>query len=363
MKEIQLTKQLPVINMNYEEVRNSLEATISKYKGLVVTEEALKDCKATQKELSKIKTTLDKYRIAIKKEMLVPVTAFEKQCKELVGMVADAEVPIKEGILIFDNQTRQKKAEWAETVLEDTILKYNLQEEYRKQIDISHITINLSNSKKSIEEEIETKVKTLAVAQQLEEDRKNNCYEVIKATLETVNPTLTIPFIAEDFNKFVEMGWEVSQIIREINNRVDMIKKTEADLKAKEEARILKAKEEEEKRILKLKQDEEARILKAKEDEEARILYIEKQEEEKRLAATKEIREKAIQEERERLEIEKKAHIEEIKNKVVDVEFKEVEDQFYLNLEIVSNKDKLVLFKKFLLENEIEYKVLDQKRV
>lgn len=352
MKEIQLTKQLPIINMNYEEVKNSLEATINKYKGLVVTEEALKDCKATQKELSKIKTTLDKYRIAIKKEMLVPVTEFEKQCKELVGMVADAEAPIKEGILIFDNQTRQKKAEWAETVLEDTILKYNLQEEYKKQINISDITINLSNSKKSIEEEIETKVKALAAAQQLEEDRKNNCYEVIKATLETVNKDLSIPFVTEDFNKFVEMGWEVSQIIREINNRVDMIKKTEADLKAKEEARIIKAKEEEERRILKIK-----------EDEQARILFLEKQEEEKRLAAAKEIREKAIQEERQKVEEEKKANIQEIKNKIMDVEFKEVADQFYINLEIVTEKEKAIAFKKFLVENNIEFKLVDQRKI
>lgn len=49
MKEIQINKELPVIKMNFEEVKGSLQETMKKFEGIIVTEESLKDCKATQK--------------------------------------------------------------------------------------------------------------------------------------------------------------------------------------------------------------------------------------------------------------------------------------------------------------------------
>ncbi|MDB1932944.1 DUF1351 domain-containing protein, partial [Clostridium tertium] len=38
MKEIVVNTQLPVISMNYEEVKLSIEESLKKYKGIVVTE-------------------------------------------------------------------------------------------------------------------------------------------------------------------------------------------------------------------------------------------------------------------------------------------------------------------------------------
>ena len=59
MKNLQVNKVLPVINANFEEVKVSLIETMEKYKGIVVTEDGLKDCKATQKDLAKIRNDID----------------------------------------------------------------------------------------------------------------------------------------------------------------------------------------------------------------------------------------------------------------------------------------------------------------
>jgi len=96
MKEIVLNKQLPIINMNYEEVKASLIETTEKYKGIVVTEEGLKDCKATQKELAGVRNKIDDYRKAIKREMEKPIKSFEGQCKELIGLVESLSLTISE---------------------------------------------------------------------------------------------------------------------------------------------------------------------------------------------------------------------------------------------------------------------------
>lgn len=332
MKEIQLEKQLPIISMNFEEVKNSLEATISKYQGLVVTEQGLKDCKATQKELNKVKTTLDKYRLSVKKEMLVPVTEFENQCKELIGLVAAAETPIKQGILLFDNMKKQEKAESAEVVLDETILSYKLNDFYKSKIDISDITINLSNSKKSIQEEIETKVKALATEQKAEEDRKQNCIDVMKATLESANKDLSVPLEQQQFEFLLEKGSDVAEIVREINSTVSLIKKTELDLKIREEKRIK---------------------------------LIELKEENKRLAAEKDIREKAIEEERERVAIQEPKKVKEeplATNEYVPVN-SQLEQLYSITLEIITDKDKAIAFKKFLQDNNINFLINSQYKI
>lgn len=332
MKEIQLEKQLPVINMNFEEVKNSLQATINKYSGLVVTEEGLKDCKATQKELSKVKTTLDKYRLSVKKEMLVPVTEFENQCKELIGLVAAAETPIKQGILLFDNMKKQEKAEWAETILEETMFKYNLDDFYKLQIDISDITINLSNSKKSIQEEIEGKVKALATEQKQEEERKQNCIDVMKATLESANKGLTVPLEQQQFDFLIEQGSDVTKIVKEINSRVELIKRTERELKEKENLRIEQIKLDAEK---------------------------------KRLQDQKDIREKAIAEERERAAIQEPIKIQEkppATNEFVPIN-SQFEQLYSITLEIITDKDKAIAFKKFLQDNNINFLINSQYKI
>lgn len=333
MQNIQIIeKQLPVINMNFEEIKNSLQATISKYEGLVVTEQGLKDCKATQKELSKIKTTLDKYRLSVKKEMLVPVTEFENQCKELIGLVAAAEGPIKQGILLFDNMKKQEKAEWAEVVLDETILSYKLNDFYKSKIDISDITINLSNSKKSIQEEIETKVKALATEQKQEEERKQNCIDVMKATLESANKDLTVPLEQQQFDFLIEQGSDVAQIVKEINSRVELIRRTERELKEKENLRIEQ---------------------------------IKLNEERKRLQDQKDIREKAIAEERERAAIQEPKNIQEkppTTNEFVSIN-SQLEQLYSITLEIITDKNKAIAFKKFLQDNNINFLINSQYKI
>ena len=69
MKEIEVKKRLPIILMNFNEVKSSLEDTMDKYRGIIVTEENLKKCKTTQKDLAKLRRGIDEYRKNVKKEI------------------------------------------------------------------------------------------------------------------------------------------------------------------------------------------------------------------------------------------------------------------------------------------------------
>lgn len=136
MKELEVKKQLPVITTNFEDVKTYLTENLEKYKGIVVTEEGLKDCKATQKELAGFRNAIDGFRKSTKKEVLVPVTEFEIQCKELEKLISDVETPIKEGITVFDNIRREEKKTKALEFIAESVQAHQLSEKYAKRLTV-----------------------------------------------------------------------------------------------------------------------------------------------------------------------------------------------------------------------------------
>ena len=227
MKEITVESKLPVIKINFEEVKASLQETISKYEGLVVTEEGLKDCKMMQKELASLRNKIDSHRKGLKKEMEQPIKAFEGQCKELIQLIVEAENPIKEGISVFDDKRRLEKVKQAEEYLVAKINKMDLADRYKAKISISDITINLSNTMKSIKEDIDQRIALLQHEQEEEIKRRIELKETIEVTLDSVNKTIKTPLQYSDFERYINMNWTISEVVREINQRAEIIRRAE----------------------------------------------------------------------------------------------------------------------------------------
>lgn len=227
MKEIVLNKQLPIINMNFEEVKASLIETTEKYKGIVVTEEGLKDCKATQKELAGVRNKIDDYRKAIKREMEKPIKSFEGQCKELIGLVEDAEKPIKDGILIFDNKRRDEKKLKALELINECVQALGLEEKYASRLTVLDKYLNLNGSVKSVREDIELRGNMLKNEQSMEKAKYEMLKGTIETTLESINKTIKTPLKYEDFKKYIDFGWDAARIIKEINDRAELIREAE----------------------------------------------------------------------------------------------------------------------------------------
>ena len=236
MIDIKLEKQLPVVQINFDEVKASLISGSEKYRNLVVTEENLKDCKIMQKELSSTKKDLDTYRKDIKKEMLIPVTKFENQCKELIGLVVDVENPIKESILVFDDKAREVKREIAQEHINKLTTDLVLNDKYGSQLIVTSEYTNVNMSVKKIKEDIEKRASLLQ--QEMNQEAEN--LQIIKDTIKSVNTGIDVKMDIEDFKMIIESD-PISMVIRAINNRAERIKDNE--LKAVED-RKLKAEKE-----------------------------------------------------------------------------------------------------------------------
>lgn len=223
MKELEVNKQLPVISTNFEEVKSSLVASMDKYKGIVVTEESLKDCKATQKELAGLRNKIDGYRKAIKKEVLAPVTEFESKCKELEKLIIDVENPIKEGINVFDNKRREEKRTKALEYITESVQVHKLNEKYAKRLTVLDKYLTLTGSLKSIKEDVEQRALMLLQ----EQDREDGVMQVIQGTIKGANETIKTPLKIQDFQNLIDMNYPVAKIIEEINKRAAMIREAE----------------------------------------------------------------------------------------------------------------------------------------
>lgn len=218
MKDLQVNKVLPVINANFEEVKISLIETMDKYKGIVVTEEGLKDCKATQKDLAKIRNNIDSYRKLIKKEMTAPITDFENKCKELILLVKDAETPILEGISIYDEKRRQEKINYILDNITIAVDEFGLNEKYSARLNVNDIKFTLNTSLKSIREDINEKAKSLKNLQISEEEKIKSDILIIETTVQASNEGQEVTL---DINNYIDKyknGMSLNSVIQAINN-------------------------------------------------------------------------------------------------------------------------------------------------
>ncbi len=218
MKNLQVNKVLPVIDANFEEVKMSLIDTMDKYKGIVVTEEGLKDCKATQKDLAKIRNDIDTYRKLVKKEMTAPISEFETKCKELIALVKETEGPILEGISIYDEKRREEKIKYILDTIAIAVNEVGLNEKYSAKLNVSDIKFNLNSSLKSIREDINEKAKNLKVLQVAEEDRVKSDLLIIETTLEAANNGQETILDSELYITKYKNGMSLNSVVQAINN-------------------------------------------------------------------------------------------------------------------------------------------------
>lgn len=91
---------LQPVGFNHEQLKAEISAIAETYKGLVVTEETIKEAKATKAKLNAFRKALEDERIRVKKLYQQPLIEFEAKVKELTALI---DVPILE----IDDQLKE----------------------------------------------------------------------------------------------------------------------------------------------------------------------------------------------------------------------------------------------------------------
>lgn len=218
-----LQETLPVIQINFDEIKLKLTETLKDYQGIVVTEETLSSCKATQKELAGVRTKIDAYRKDKKKELSKPIAAFEDQCKELISLIEQTEAPIKEGIAVFDNQKKELKRNQAIELAKEVAEEYGLNEKYAARLRILDKYSNLTSKSNEVKDDLSSQ----AIALKVEQDREAELFEIIKDTIESENERINRKMQFEDFQRYIDKGMTTKEIIGEIRLAANRIYEAE----------------------------------------------------------------------------------------------------------------------------------------
>lgn len=210
---------LPVIQINFKEMKAALEETLTEYDGIVVTEQSLSTCKGKQRDLASLRVKIDNYRKDKKKELSRPIKAFEDQCKELISLIEKAEQPIKDGIKIFDDKKRDSKRLQAIELAKEVAEEYGLNEKYADRLEILDKYCNLTAKSNEVREDLIAKAMTLKV----EQDRETELIEIIKDTIASENEKINHKMRFEDFEKYINRGMTAREVIGEIKERASNI--------------------------------------------------------------------------------------------------------------------------------------------
>lgn len=109
--EPEITESNLSFKWNFEKVKNSLEAFTEKYRGLVVTDENLKDMEKARREVVHIRTALSKFRADGRRKLKAPSDTFSRQCDELIAVVTDVEMPINQQLEVYEEKRREELKE------------------------------------------------------------------------------------------------------------------------------------------------------------------------------------------------------------------------------------------------------------
>lgn len=204
------------IQWNNEELKTAIAAKMEDYKGLVFTEETIKEGKKDRADLNKLRTAIDNERKRVKKLCMDPYNKFEQQVKEVLGL-------IDEPIRLIDAQIKEVELAKKE---EKRVEVQKLFETIGFQ---SFVTLDMIWDEKWLNA-------TVSLAK-IEEQMKTIMYQIGDAVL--------------TIHKLPEFSFEAMEIYKKTLNLSQAIAEGQrlADIqKRKEEARIAREKAEEERR-------------------------------------------------------------------------------------------------------------------
>src|SRR5574344_945934 len=107
---------------NLQTIGKLVRETAEKYKGIVVTEDTLKDCKETLEEIKPVRADIKKVRASVNKELTTLVKGRLQEIDDITNILTEVIEPIEQGIEYFMEQQRTakleaKKAQFAQHII------------------------------------------------------------------------------------------------------------------------------------------------------------------------------------------------------------------------------------------------------
>lgn len=211
--ELMATAKAGVVEFNFEHLKKELTEKVQHYKALVVTEETTGIAKKERAKLNTLKKDINSKRLEIVREYSKPADEFANRTKELIEIIDDAASSIDTQVKAFEQAQIIKKTETIKSFFVEQAAGVDF-----INFEQTGIKIGLSNSIKSLKDEVTTFV------------------ERIKSDLELIDTQKHKERILVRFKNNLNVSDAITSVNREIEQE-EALKATQADqAKKKEEA-------------------------------------------------------------------------------------------------------------------------------
>ena len=218
---------IKAIEWNHEELKAELSQKLEDYKGLVYTEEQIKDAKADRAKLNALATAIDSKRKELKKKCLQPYEQFEAQIKDLLALIKEPVSLIDTQIKDFEEEKKKKKLEEVKELFE------RLKTEAGEELEFI-----------SFEQVFEDKFLNASVSLKQVETVINNIFNSVKCNLKTISDLKEYSFEATEVYKET---LNLNTALEKAKYMIDMAERRKAEeerRKAEEERREQEKNEE-----------------------------------------------------------------------------------------------------------------------
>ena len=166
------------IEWDSEAAKSYIVSIIAPYRGLVVTDDNVKDMEKTQKELASMRRKIDKFRKDTKSKAEEPIKAFEMEIKDIQKVIADAEDPIAEQLEKYELKRVNNVRSAIMAEAKEVAIHESLRDEYMVDFVIDQSWTNRTAKKAFVSQGILAKITELKRVQDLDDQQKQ--MEILK---------------------------------------------------------------------------------------------------------------------------------------------------------------------------------------
>lgn len=114
-------KFLKKIEWNREELEAVIRAKAQEYKGMVYTEDTMKQAKKDRADLNKLVKAIEERKRSVKKTLMEPYETFDKEVSEVVALIKEPASLIARQIKEYEEQQKAEKRQKLQAVYDENI--------------------------------------------------------------------------------------------------------------------------------------------------------------------------------------------------------------------------------------------------
>lgn len=200
-QELIVVKQLPIIQEQLKQLSEEIDEKVNSAKGLVCTEETVKEVKQVRADLNKEFKDLEGQRKLVKEQVLAPYMQFEEVYKEYVSdKYKSADIELKSKIESIESELKAKKEQEIKDYFEEYKTVNNIDFIVYEQ---AKINVTLTASIKSLKEQAKVFIDKIVDDLKLIETQEHKA-EILVEYKQTLNVSQAITTVTNRFKAIEE---------------------------------------------------------------------------------------------------------------------------------------------------------------